>query len=254
MAFFVAVLICSNLIGPGKLSYLEILGHKIPLESGNLFFAFSYVFGDILTEVYGYTRSRRVIWAGFGSCAFAAIMAFFVVHIPSTMQDDYQKTLQGALEVVFGNTWRIVLASLIAFWCGEFVNSYIMAKMKIWTQGKHLWTRTIGSTLFGQTVDSFIFYVIAFFGVWKTTDIFKLTLSAMFLKISWEIALTPVTYFLVNKLKKAENEDYYDRDTNFSPFHIGDDQSKKSSYVFATIFSIVVLIALILVYVDTFRS
>jgi uncharacterized integral membrane protein (TIGR00697 family) len=220
MAFFVVVLLCSNLIGPGKLSYLEVFGFKIRVESGNLFFAFSYIFGDILTEVYGYARSRRVIWAGFGACFFSAIMAFVVVNIPSTMQDEYQRSLQSSLEVVFGNTWRIVLASLIAFWCGEFINSFVLAKMKILTKGKMLWSRTIGSTLFAQLFDSFIFYTIAFYGIWETGDLVKLTFSALFLKISWEVVLTPFTYFVVNKLKKVENEDYYDVNTDFNPFKI----------------------------------
>lgn len=220
MAFFVAVLLCSNLIGPGKLSHLNIFGFHIPIESGNLFFAFSYVFGDVLTEVYGYARSRRVIWAGFAACAFSAIMAYIIVHIPSTLQDDYQRSLQSSLEVVFGSTWRIVSASLVAFWCGEFINSFVLAKMKILTNGKMLWSRTIGSTLFGQLVDSFIFYTIAFYGIWQTSDLIKLTLSALFLKISWEIILTPFTYFVVSKLKKAENEDYFDVNTDFNPFKI----------------------------------
>lgn len=220
MVFFVTVLVCSNLIGPGKLSYFNLFGFKFPLEAGNLFFAFSYVFGDILTEVYGYARSRRVIWAGFGACMFVAIMSFFVVNIPSTRQDDYQIKLQAALEIVFGSTWRIVLASLVAFWCGEFVNSFIMAKMKILTKGKMLWSRTIGSTVFGQLVDSFIFYAIAFYGVWQNSDILRLTASAIFLKVTWEVILTPVTYLIVGKLKKVENEDYYDHDTNFNPFTI----------------------------------
>lgn len=220
MAFFVAVLLCSNLIGPGKLSYLNIFGFRLPIESGNLFFAFSYVFGDVLTEVYGYAKSRRVIWAGFGACAFSAFMAYIVVHLPSTMQDEYQIQLQSALQVVFGNTWRIVAASLVAFWCGEFVNSFILAKMKVMTQGKMLWSRTIGSTIFGQLVDSFIFYTIAFYGIWQTQDLIKLTLSALLLKVSWEIVLTPFTYFVVGKLKKVENEDYFDRDTNFNPFKL----------------------------------
>lgn len=220
MVAFVVVLICSNLIGPGKLSYLTVFGYKMQVESGNLFFAFSYIFGDILTEVYGFARSRRVIWAAFGASIFAAVMAYVVVNIPSTMKDDYQIQLQSSIEMVFGNTWRIVLASLVAFWCGEFVNSFVLAKMKILTKGKHLWTRTIGSTLFGQLVDSSIFYTIAFYGIWQGNDLIRQTIWAFSMKVTWEAVLTPFTYFVVAKLKKAENEDYFDTDTNFTPFSI----------------------------------
>ncbi len=217
---FVVVLVSSNLIGPGKLSTINILGYQMQVESGNLFFAFSYIFGDILTEVYGYAKSRRVIWTAFASCIFVAAMSYVVVHIPSSRKDEYQIALQGALEIVFGNTWRIVFASLVAFWCGEFVNSFVLAKMKIMTKGKHLWSRTIGSTFFGQFVDSGIFYFIAFYGIWQGEDLIKQTVWAFTMKVCWEALLTPFTYVVVNKLKKAENEDYYDRDTNFTPFSL----------------------------------
>jgi len=220
MAAFVVVLVCSNLIGPGKLSTLNVFGYKMQVESGNLFFAFSYIFGDILTEVYGYARSRRVIWTAFGCLAFATFMAYIVVNIPSSLKDPYQVQLQSSLEVVFGNTWRIASASLIAFWCGEFVNSFVLAKMKIITEGKKLWTRTISSTVFGQLVDSFIFYTIAFYGIWQGQDLIKQTIWAFSMKVVWEILLTPFTYYVVNKLKKAENEDYFDRDTDFTPFSL----------------------------------
>ncbi|MCB0272151.1 MAG: queuosine precursor transporter [Bdellovibrionales bacterium] len=220
MAFFAVVLVCSNLIGPGKLSYFNILGFRLEYGVGNLFFPFSYIFGDVLTEVYGYARSRRVIWVGFAACAFAAVMSFFVVHVPYLPVDDYQKELQNALELAFGNTGRIVLASLLAFWAGEFTNSFVLAKMKLWTKGKMLWSRTIGSTIVGQSVDSFIFYPLAFWGIWKTQDLLTATLLAIFFKVTWEAMLTPLTYFVVNKLKKLESEDYYDRDTDFTPFSL----------------------------------
>lgn len=220
MASFVAVLICSNLIGPGKLSYLSIFGFTFEYGVGNFFFPISYIFGDILTEVYGYARSRRVIWMGFAGATFAAVMAHFVVSVPFVAGDAYQEELQSALELAFGNTGRVVLASLIAFWAGEFSNSFVMAKMKIWTKGKLLWTRTIGSTMVGQTIDSFIFYPLAFYAIWPTKELLTATILAIVFKVTWEALLTPVTYWVVFKLKKIENEDYYDHDTNFTPFSI----------------------------------
>lgn len=222
MAAFVTVLVCSNLIGPGKLSYINLFGWKLEYGAGNMFFPFSYIFGDVLTEVYGYARSRKVIWAGFAGAAFAAVMSYVIVHIPSTLSDDYQKSLQTSLELVFGSTIRIVLASLTAFWCGEFVNSFVLAKMKLWTKGKHLWSRTIGSTMLGQITDSFIFYPIAFYGLWPTEHLLEATILAVIFKVSWEAILTPVTYLIVNWLKKIESEDYYDRATDFNPFKLQD--------------------------------
>ncbi|MCB0326984.1 MAG: queuosine precursor transporter [Bdellovibrionales bacterium] len=229
MAAFVTVLICSNLIAPGKVCHLIFWGEKISFfgtpitfSVGNLFFPFSYIFGDILTEVYGYARSRKVIWAGFGGSVFSAIMAYVVVAIPSTLEDGYQVQLQQAIELAFGNTFRIVIASLMAFWAGEFVNSYVLAKMKIWTKGKMLWSRTIGSTIFGQAADSMIFYPLAFWGLWTPLTMLKVILFNMVFKIVWEAAMTPFTYFFVAKLKKLEQEDYYDFDTNFSPFSLED--------------------------------
>ncbi|MCB1197204.1 MAG: queuosine precursor transporter [Deltaproteobacteria bacterium] len=220
MAAFAVVLVCSNLIGPGKLSYFSIFGYQFEYGVGNLFFPFSYVFGDILTEVYGYKRTRKVIWVGFSACAFSAVMSFFVVKTPSIPVDTYQTNLQSALEMVFGNTARVILASLLAFWMGEFANSYVMAKMKIWTKGKLLWSRTIGSTFVGQTVDSFIFYPLAFWGLWETSSLLSAVVLAIVFKVMIEILLTPITYVMVNKLKEYEREDYYDYDTNFTPFSL----------------------------------
>ena len=130
------------------------------------------------------------------------------------------KTYQPALESVFGNSWRIALGSMIAFWCGSFSNSYVLAKMKIWTEGRWLWTRTIGSTLVGELVDSSLFYVIAFYGIWETSDVIKVAMVQYVLKTGWEIVMTPVTYRIVGFLKRAEHEDYYDRDTDFTPFSL----------------------------------
>lgn len=237
MAGFVAVLLCSNLIGPGKVCRLDLrwltggevnLGFwTLPLAglsfgAGNLFFPISYIFGDILTEVYGYARTRKVIWAGFGALAFAAVMGLFVVHFPGDPEVPFNQQVQPALEVIFGSTWRIVAASMLAYWAGDFANSFVMAKMKLLTRGRHLWSRTIGSTLVGQTVDSAIFYPLAFYGLWPTATLAKVIAFNCAFKVAVEVVFTPLTYVAVNWLKRVENEDYYDRGTNFTPFSLRD--------------------------------
>jgi uncharacterized integral membrane protein (TIGR00697 family) len=218
MAAFVCVLLCANLIGPAKVSTIElpVIG-AVTFMAGVLFFPISYLFGDVLTEVYGYARDRRVVWAGFGALVFASIMAATIVHLPPAAE---WVDKQSAVETIFGNTPRIVLASMIAFWCGTFVNSYVLAKMKVWTQGRWLWTRTIGSTLAGEAIDSALFYTIAFAGLWSADLLVKVMLTQYVLKTSWEVLMTPVTYRIVGFLKRAENEDYYDRETNFTPFSL----------------------------------
>ncbi len=210
MAGFVAILLLSNIIGAAKLS--TVAGYTF--GAGILFFPISYVIGDVLTEVYGYARARRVIWTGFAALIFMAFMSYVVVAMPPAASWDGQE----AYEQVFGSTWRIVLASIIAFWAGEFVNSYILAKMKVWTKGKALWSRTIGSTVFGQGVDSLIFYPIAFLGIWETQDVLTVIVTNWLLKVVWEAMLTPVTYIVVGKLKRAEGVDLFDTETDFSPF------------------------------------
>ena len=218
MAAFVTVLLCSNFIGAAKQAVVTLpLFGAVTFGAGVLFFPISYIFGDILTEVYGYARDRRVVWAGFGALVFASLMAWVVISLPPS-QSDFMKSYQSHLEGVFGNAWRIAAGSMIAFWCGSFANSYVLAKMKIWTSGKWLWTRTIGSTIVGELVDSALFYTIAFYGIWATEDVIKVTLAQYVLKTGWEVVMTPVTYKVVGFLKRKENEDYYDRDTNFSPF------------------------------------
>ena len=220
MAAFVTVLICSNFIGAAKQTTIDLpLLGATTFSAGVLFFPISYIFGDILTEVYGYGRDRRVVWAGFAGLAFATFMAWVVVSLPPA-GSDFMKSYQANLEGVFGNSWRIALGSMIAFWCGSFANSFTLAKMKIWTGGKWLWTRTIGSTLVGELVDSALFYFIAFYGIWATGDVIKIAIAQYILKTSWEIVMTPVTYRVVGFLKRVENEDYYDRDTNFTPFSV----------------------------------
>jgi len=144
-------------------------------------------------------------------------MAWVVISLPPA-QTDFMAAYQGQLEGVFGNAWRISAGSMIAFWAGSFSNSYVLAKMKIWTQGKWLWTRTIGSTLVGELVDSSLFYFIAFYGIWAAGDVVKVAVAQYVLKTGWEIAMTPVTYRVVAFLKKAEQEDHYDRNTDFNPF------------------------------------
>src|ERR1700744_654538 len=147
MAAYVCVLLCSNLIGPAKETTIPLpFGASVTFLAGVLFFPLSYIFGDILTEVYGYARDRRVVWAGFAALAFASLMATVIVALPPAAE---WRSKQAAVETIFGNTPRIIAASIIAFWCGSFVNSYVMAKMKLWTDGRWLWTRTVGSTLCG---------------------------------------------------------------------------------------------------------
>lgn len=218
MAAFVCVLLCANLIGPAKVSTVELpLVGAVTFMAGVLFFPLSYLFGDVLTEVYGYARDRRVVWAGFAALAFASVMAAAIVHLPPSVE---WAGKQAAVETIFGNTPRIVLASMIAFWCGTFVNSYVLAKMKLWTNGRWLWTRTIGSTLCGEAVDTLLFYVIAFYGLWSADLLLKVMAAQYVLKTSWEVVMTPVTYRVVAFLKRVENEDYYDRGTDFTPFSL----------------------------------
>jgi len=220
MAAFVTVLLCSNFIGAAKQTTvnLPLLGDTT-FSAGVLFFPISYIFGDILTEVYGYGRDRRVVWAGFGALVFASFMAWVVVSLPPA-GSDFMKAYQANLEGVFGNSWRIALGSMIAFWSGSFANSYVLAKMKIRTQGKWLWSRTIGSTAVGELVDSALFYFIAFYGIWAPADVIKITIAQYLLKTGWEVVMTPVTYRVVAFLKHVENEDYYDRNTDFTPFRV----------------------------------
>lgn len=219
MAAFVAVLLCSNLIGVHKVSSVNLpfYGEYI-FGAGVLFFPISYLFGDILTEVYGYARSRKVIWAGFGALIFASFMSFVVLALPtaSTMDPEREK----AIELIFGQTPRIVFASLTAFWCGEFVNSFVLAKIKVWMSGKLLFVRTIASTVAGEIADTVIFYPVAFYGIWSNEQLISVMIGNYFLKVMWEVIATPFTYLIVGFLKRAEQEDYYDKDTDFNPFSL----------------------------------
>lgn len=212
MAVFVTVLLSANLIGASKVA--ELWGFTF--GAGVLFFPISYLFGDVLTEVYGYARARKVVWAGFGALIFASFMSWAVLAFPPAPGWEHQ----AAFETVFGSTPRIVLASLVAYFCGEFCNSYVLAKMKLWTGGRLLFTRTIGSTIAGEAVDSLIFYPLAFLGTWPNVLVVKVLLGNYLLKVGWETVMTPFTYRIVNFLKRAEREDYFDRETDFTPFSL----------------------------------
>ncbi|QWC56304.1 queuosine precursor transporter [Erythrobacter sp. 3-20A1M] len=217
MAAFVTILLLSNIIGASKPSYLTLPGGmQWSFGAGILFFPVSYIIGDVLTEVYGYARARRVIWTGFAALVFMAFMAWVVVGLPPAK--DWPG--QPAYEFVFGNSWRIVLASMIAFWIGEFANSYVLARMKVWTKGRALWSRTIGSTIVGQGLDSLIFYPLAFYGLagWPIEQLWQVVLSQWFFKTMWEVVLTPVTYVVIGWLKRREGVDVFDTETDFSPF------------------------------------
>ncbi len=215
MAAFAVILICSNLIGAGKVATVDLpLVGALTFGAGILFFPLSYVLGDVLTEVYGYARARRVVWVGFGAAVFAAGMAAFIVWIPPAEGWEGQE----AIAQVLGQAPRIFAASILAFWAGEFANAFVMARMKVWTGGRWLWTRTIGSTAVGQGVDTLIFYPLAFWGVWTTELIVTVMITNYLLKVGWEAALTPATYVVVNRLKRAEGLDVFDVDTDFTPF------------------------------------
>jgi hypothetical protein len=215
MAAFVTILLLSNVLGAGKVATVSLPGlGEWPFGAGILFFPISYVIGDVLTEVYGYGRARRCIWAGFAALLFMAFMAWVVVALPPAA--DWRG--QAAYEQIFGQVPRIVFASIAAFWAGEFANSYVLARMKIWTEGRHLWTRTIGSTLVGQGIDSLIFYPLAFWGVWDTETMVLVLFTQWALKVGWEVLLTPATYAVVGFLKRREGVDVYDERTDFSPF------------------------------------
>ena len=217
MVAFAVVLVCSNLIGPGKITQINapIVG-TLTFGAGIMFFPISFIFGDILTEVYGYAASRRVIWAGFAGLAFASLMAWVIVALPPAPEWHDQTAYQS----VFGSTGRIALASLVSFVVGEFVNSFVLAKMKILTQGRWLWSRTIGSTIFGEAVDSILFFPLAFYGSGEFPDAMlpKIIVAQFTAKVLVEVAFTPLMYKIVAFLKRAEHEDYYDTKTDFSPF------------------------------------
>ena len=216
MAAFVTILLLSNVIGAAKPSYVTLPnGAQWSFGAGVLFFPVSYIIGDVLTEVYGYANARRVIWTGFAALLFMAFMAAVVVALPAAEGWPGQE----AYEFVFGNSWRIVLASMVAFWVGEFANSFVLARLKVMTAGRFLWLRTIGSTVVGQGLDSLIFYPLAFYGLagWPPEQLWQVVLSQWLIKTAWEALLTPVTYLVVGFLKRREGVEVFDSETNFSP-------------------------------------
>lgn len=230
MAGFVTVLICSNVIGPAKVARLTLpegfslpgIGSYLDFGAGNIFFPIGYIFGDVLTEVYGYARARKVIWAGFGGLAFAAFMTLVVIRLPPSPDEPFNAVYQPAIETALGGTWRIVAASLMAYWCGDFLNSYVLARLKVWSAGRWLWVRTIGSTIVGQGIDSLIFYPLAFYAVWSDELLVRTMLFNWGFKVGVEVLFTPITYAVVGWLKRAEREDFYDVDTRFTPFSLQD--------------------------------
>ncbi len=212
MVAFVVLLLCSNLIGASKVCSL----FGINFGGTLIFFPITYLFGDILTEVFGYKQSRKVVWAGFLALGFASFFSWLIILLPSAPTWDRQRELT----LIFGQTPRLVVASLFAYFVGEFANSFVLAKLKIMTQGKWLWTRIVGSTLIGEAIDSVLFYPVAFYGLWPDRLLVQVLAASYVFKVTWEILMTPLTYRVVYFLKRVENEDYFDYKTNFSPFSL----------------------------------
>jgi queuosine precursor transporter len=215
---FVVILLISNLVGQ-KICAIPLInfhGELITakISGAQVLFPITYIFANIFTEVYGYGASRRAIWLGFFACTILSLMGLFIVWIPPA--PDWHN--QAAFEAVFYIVPRFILASLVAFWLGEFTNSYTLAKMKLWTDGKWLWTRTVGSTVTGQFVDTTVLILIAFGGRESWLTMLNLIVSGYVGKVLYEAVATPLTYLVVNKLKRTEGVDVYDRDTNFNPF------------------------------------
>lgn len=206
---FVVVLLISNLVA----TKIVAIG-EMRFSGALLLFPITYIFGDIFTEVYGYAGSRRAIWVGFFASVLMAVISGFIVRMPAAPEWPHQQ----AFEIVLGVVPRNVVASLIAFWAGEFTNSYVMAKMKVWSGGKMLWTRTIGSTVAGQAVDTMLVVSIIFAGSQSTAEIVRIIWSSYLAKVLYEAAATPLTYLIVNWLKRAEGVDVFDAETDFNPF------------------------------------
>jgi uncharacterized integral membrane protein (TIGR00697 family) len=220
VAFFVADLLISNVIAVKMISPFTVFGYPVTLQAADLIFPVTYILGDVLTEVYGFKRARKAIWIGFGCNLFAAAAIYLGQRLPAN--PDWHD--QAAYDAILGTQFRILGASFAAYLVGEFVNSTILAKMKVWTGGKHLWSRTIGSTIVGQGCDSAIFCTLAFYGEpWMPNEaLMSLILFQWLFKVSYETAATPLTYLVVNTLKRHEGADVYDRDTKFNPFALAE--------------------------------
>ena len=212
MGGFVAIMLISNVAS----SKILVLG-PFTFDGGTLLFPFSYIFGDVLTEVYGYARSRRVIWAGFAANLLMAAVFAIVGALPPAEGWEHQ----GAYETILGMTPRIVAGSLIAYFAGEFSNSWVLARMKVLTKGRWLWSRTIASTLVGEGIDTLLFVLIAFYGTFSGGLLGAIIISNYLFKCGLEALATPITYRIINGLKRVEREDYYDYDTDFNPFKVG---------------------------------
>lgn len=224
MALFVTVLIVSNIASSAKIvdGGFSLFGVRMAFDAGTILFPVSYIFGDVLIEVYGYRRSRRVIWAGFACLALTAVVLGAVRVLPGEAAWQEYAGQEAFVNILGGiSSGGIVLASLVAYWAGEFSNAVVMAKMKVRTQGRWLWARTIGSTLVGEGIDTIIFMLVASLaGVFPWEIFFNLTLTNYLFKVAIETLMTPVTYAVVAWLKRAEQVDFYDRGTNFNPFRV----------------------------------
>lgn len=215
LGIFVAVLLISNIVSVKAVRLaVPLTGMHLSFDGGTILFPISYIFADILTEVYGYERSRRVIWAGFSGLVLMSITIWLVGIIPA----DPEWTLQASYQDLLMTAPRIALASIIAYFAGEFSNSFILSRLKIFTKGKYLWIRTIGSTLVGQLIDSVLFVVIAFGGVWENSLVIRVLISNYIFKTMYEVIATPLTYTITRWLKNKEREDHYDYEANYNPF------------------------------------
>ena len=224
LALFVSVLLISNIASSAKIVdwgvTLPVLRLPLAFDGGTLLFPISYIFGDVLTEVYGYARGRRVIWVGFAMAILMAATLWLVGRLPGEANWQAQ-TGQTAYNAILGGVTSggIIVASLVAYFAGEFSNSYVLARMKVRMRGRRLWVRTIGSTLVGEGVDSLLFVIVACaFGVFPWSAAVSIIVANYIFKVGIEVLFTPITYRIVAFLKRAEREDYYDVDTDFNPF------------------------------------
>jgi uncharacterized integral membrane protein (TIGR00697 family) len=220
ITLFVTVLLVSNVVAVKffAISLRPLLPLDLRVSCAQLLFPITYIFGDIFTEVYGYSASRRAIWYGFFASFVLVALTYIAVIIPPAPE----YTDQVAFATIFKPVARIVLASLIAYWCGEFANSFTLAKLKLLTNGRFLWTRTIGSTVIGQAVDTTLVMFVGFYGSRPTGVLIQLIVSGYLIKVVYETLMTPVTYLVVNALKRAEQVDYFDYGTDFNPFAAND--------------------------------